>query len=92
MCVRLDQPQQAGPPAIWRRLSGCGISWQAEAAGAVQVAHRAGGRRHPLGDDVFCRVLAVASIPRASEQAADVAAVINLARAVAVVWLLLLLR
>ena len=36
------------------------------------------------------RVLAEGLIPRANEQAADMAAVINLARAVAVVWLLLL--
>jgi hypothetical protein len=42
------------------------------------------------GDDVLRRVLAEGLVPRANEQAADMAAVINLARAVAVVWLLLL--
>jgi hypothetical protein len=36
------------------------------------------------------RVLAEGLVPRANEQAADMATVINLARAVAVVWLLLL--
>lgn len=58
----------------------------------TQVAHRAGAHRPLPGDDVLCRVLAEALVPRANEQAADMAAVINLARAVAVVWLLLLLR
>jgi hypothetical protein len=41
------------------------------------------------GDDVL-RVLAEDLVPRANGQAADMAAVINLAYAVAVVWLLLL--
>jgi hypothetical protein len=42
------------------------------------------------GDDGLPRVLAEGLVPRANEQAAEMAAVINLARAVAVVWLLLL--
>jgi hypothetical protein len=42
------------------------------------------------GDGVFRCVLAEGLAPRANGQAADVVAVINLARAVPVVWLLLL--
>ena len=42
------------------------------------------------GDAVLGRVLAEGLVPRANEQATDMAAVINVARAVAVVWLLLL--
>ena len=57
---------------------------------AVQVAHRACADRPLPGDDLLRRVLAEGLVPRANEQAADMAAVINLACAVAVVWLLLL--
>ena len=74
-------------PAIWNRLPGCSISL-AEVAGAVQVAHRADAHRPLPGDDVLGRVLAEGPVSRANEQAADLAAVINLA--CAVVWLLLL--
>jgi hypothetical protein len=42
------------------------------------------------GDDGLRRVLAEGLVPRANEQAAEMAAVIHLARAVAVVRLLLL--
>jgi hypothetical protein len=52
---------------------------------------RTAGAHRPLpGDDVLRRVLAEGLVSRAKEQAADMAAVINLARAVAAVWLLLL--
>ena len=54
------------------------------------MLHRAGAHRPLPGDDVLRRVLAEGLVPRANEQAADMAAVINLARAVAVAWLLLL--
>lgn len=61
-----------------------------------QVRYRLHTAPVPTG---LCRVMTFSAafwqrplVPRANEQAADTAAVINLARAVAVVWLLLLLR
>lgn len=92
MCVRLDQPQQVGPSAIWSRLSGYGISLAGRSSRCGTGCTPRRCRRPLPGDDVLCRVLAEALVPRANEQAADMAAVINLARAVAVVWRLLPLR
>jgi hypothetical protein len=54
------------------------------------VAHHADAHRPLPGDDVLRRVVAEGLVARANEQATDMAAVINLVRAVAVVWLLLL--
>jgi hypothetical protein len=88
------QPQQVGIQQVTGHLEpGCPDAaslWQAELAGAVQVAHRAGADWPWPGHDVLRRVVAEGLVPRANEQAAQMAAIINLARAVAVVGLLVL--
>ena len=84
-CVRLDQPQQVGLQQVTGHLEPAARMQHLLAGRSSRCGPGCTPRRCPPalpGDDLPRRVLAEGLVPRANEQAADMAAVINLARAV----------